>query len=77
MKNNIVSERVLKRICYRPREAAQILGVSHMVIYKALRNGSLKSSKIGKVRLITEAALLAWIEQHSVPALRPGVESEL
>jgi excisionase family DNA binding protein len=62
--------KALKRIGYRPREAAQICGVSHMVIYAALRNGSLKSSKIGKVRLITEASLLAWIEQHSAPALR-------
>lgn len=55
----------LERISYRPREAAAVVGLSDDVIGRAIRDGSLKSLKVGGARLIEREALQAWIASHA------------
>ena len=40
------------RVCYRPEEAAAVLGVSRDVIFKLLAGGEIRSFRSGRVRLI-------------------------
>lgn len=54
-------------IAVSPDDAARISGVGRTTIYQALGSGALRSSKIGKRRLITVEALKGWIEANSEP----------
>lgn len=51
----------ISRIAHSPAEAARLLGISRWLLYKSLRTGTLRSAKIGRRRLITHQALLAWV----------------
>ena len=52
-----------ERMAYRPNEAARVSGVSRDVIFKAIREGKLRSLKCGASRLITAEALKQWLEE--------------
>ena len=52
------------RMAYRPNEAARQISVSRDVIYKAIRDGSLRSLKVGGARLIMAEALREFVERH-------------
>ena len=45
-------------------DAAAMAGIGRTTLHAALGNGSLRSLKIGKRRLIRVDALKAWIFQH-------------
>jgi excisionase family DNA binding protein len=53
-----------ERLAYSPDEAAKLVGVGRTFLYAALRDGELVSHKIGARRLITRAALEAWLAAH-------------
>ena len=52
------------RMAYRPNEAARVIGLSRDVIFKAIRDGSLRSLKVGGARLITADALREFVARH-------------
>jgi len=59
------------RIAYRPNSAAAAAGVGRDLIYAAIKDGSLRSFKIGGARLITVDALREWLaayEREQAPA---------
>jgi excisionase family DNA binding protein len=49
-----------------PKAAARLASVGRSTLYVALANGNLKSSKIGKRRLILTDELRRWIASHEV-----------
>lgn len=51
----------VQRVALRVGEAAAAAGVSLPFLYGAIADGSLRSAKIGKRRLIRVADLDAWI----------------
>jgi excisionase family DNA binding protein len=52
-----VSPMNTEKIAYRPEEAARATGLSRDVIFKAIREGTLRSLKVGRARLIPATAL--------------------
>lgn len=58
---------------YTVRQVMEYLELSRPTIYRYIRNGSLKSTKIGKSHRITESALREFVNPHSeVIAESPG-----
>ena len=55
------------RLAVSVEEAAAMSGLGRTTIYKALGDGSLRSLKIGKRRLIEVEALRQWIAGHQTP----------
>ena len=53
-----------ERMAYRPNEAAKVIGLSRDMIYGAIRDGTLRSLKIGGARLITADALREFVRRH-------------
>ena len=51
------------RICYRPDEAAAVMGTSRDVIFKLLAAGELRSFRAGRVRLIPADALREYVQR--------------
>ena len=52
------------RMAYRPNEAARVIGLSRDTIFAAIRDGSLRSLKVGGARLITADALREVFASH-------------
>jgi excisionase family DNA binding protein len=50
------------KLLYRPKEAAQVLGIGRDKLYDLMRSGRLDSLKDGGARLITADALRAYVE---------------
>ena len=59
--------RNLPRVAYRPREAAEVTGLSLRFLYYAIQQKDLPTSRVGRCRLITEKALREWLERKTVP----------
>ena len=49
--------RNLPRLAYRPREAAEVTGLSLRFLYYAIQQKDLPTIRVGRCRLITEKAL--------------------
>ena len=47
-----------ERLAFSPDEAARVLGVSRATIMRIVADGSLRSAKIGRRRVIARSALL-------------------
>lgn len=47
-----------------PNEAARLCSIGRTTLYAALSSGDLKSTKIGKRRLITIDALRDWLKKN-------------
>ena len=60
------TEGLSQPLAVSPVEAARLAGVGRTTLYLALRDGDLKSLKIGKRRLIAVDALRAWLQSHEV-----------
>lgn len=58
----------MERLLYRPKEAAQALGISRDKLYDLLRTGRLPSVKDGGARLITADALRAYVAKLEAEA---------
>ncbi len=52
-----------QRISYRPNELAAATGLSRDLIFKAIRDGRLRSLRVGAARVITAAAVRDFLEQ--------------
>jgi excisionase family DNA binding protein len=59
--------RNLPRVAYRPREAAEVTGLSLRFLYYAIQQKDLPTIRVGRCRLITEKALREWLERKTVP----------
>jgi excisionase family DNA binding protein len=57
-------ERTTERLAVSVEDVAAMAGIGRTTLYGALGDGSLKSIKIGKRRLIKVDALEAWINAH-------------
>jgi excisionase family DNA binding protein len=53
----------MDKLLYRPKEAAQALGIGRATVYGLIRSGRLRSVKDGGMRFITLDALHDYIRQ--------------
>lgn len=51
----------MDKLLYRPKEAAQVLGIGRDKLYDLMRSGRLDSVKDGGARFITADALRAYV----------------
>ena len=58
----------MEKLLYRPKEAAQTLGISRDKLYDLLRTGRLQSVKDGGARFITADALHAYVAKLEAEA---------
>lgn len=57
-----VNANVHERLAYSVDEAARLIGVGRTFLYAAIKQGTLKSSKVGGRRLLTVKAIETWLE---------------
>jgi excisionase family DNA binding protein len=53
----------MDKLLYRPKEAAQVLGIGRATVYDLIRSGRLRSVKDGAMRFITSDALRDYVRQ--------------
>ena len=53
----------MEKLLYRPKDAAQALGIGQATLYDLMRSGRLRSVKDGGKRFITLDALRDYIRQ--------------
>ena len=53
----------MEQLLYRPKEAAQALGIGRATLYDLMRSGRLRSLKDGGKRFITLDALRDYVRQ--------------
>jgi excisionase family DNA binding protein len=53
----------MDKLLYRPKEAAQMLGIGRATLYDLMRSGRIRSVKDGSMRFITLDALRAYVRQ--------------
>jgi excisionase family DNA binding protein len=53
----------LDKLLYRPKEAAQVLGIGRATLYDLMRSGRIRSVKDGGMRFITLDALLDYVRR--------------
>jgi excisionase family DNA binding protein len=59
---------ISERLLLRPREVAEVTGISIYVVYEAIKSGELRASKFGpKALVITPNDLQEWINQSTTP----------
>jgi excisionase family DNA binding protein len=51
----------MNKLLYRPKEAAQLLGIGRDKLYDLMRSGRLHSVKDGRARFITASALTEYV----------------
>jgi excisionase family DNA binding protein len=51
----------MNKLLYRPKEAAQMLGIGRDKLYDLMRSGRLRSVKDGRARFITTKALTEYV----------------
>jgi len=61
-----VRDQTTHQLAYSPGDAARILGVGRTKLYELLDSGDLRSSKIGKRRLITLDAIRECLTAYEV-----------
>jgi len=64
----ITEEVIANRLYLRPRESAQVTGLSESEIYRSIYRGRLRAMKYrGRRWLVTRADMEAWIADQSEP----------
>ena len=53
----------MEKLLYRPKEAAQVLGIGRATLYDLMHAGRIRSVKDGGMRFITLGALLAYVRE--------------
>ncbi len=53
----------MDRLLYRPKEAAQVLGIGRATLYELMHAGRIRSVKDGGMRFITRDALTAYVRE--------------
>ena len=51
----------MNKLLYRPKEAAQLLGIGRDKLYDLMRSGRLHAVKDGRARFITASALAEYV----------------
>ncbi len=51
----------MNKLLYRPKEAAQMLGIGRDKLYDLMRSGGLRSVKHGRTRFVTAKALAEYV----------------
>ena len=64
-RGHVSMNRNLPRVAYRPREAAEVTGLSLRFLYYAIQHRDLPTVRVGRCRLITEKALREWLERKA------------
>lgn len=67
---NTREDSTCERLAVSVEEAAAMSGLGRTTIYVALGQGSLRSLKVGKRRLIRVEALKAWMAAHETTPLK-------
>jgi excisionase family DNA binding protein len=58
----------MEQLLYRPKQAAQVLGISRDKLYDLMRAGRITSVKDGHARFITDDALIAYVAKLKAEA---------
>ena len=66
-------DKTTERLAVSVEDGAAMAGVGRTTLYAALGDGSLRSLKIGKRRLIRVEALEAWLAAHEAEGGKGGV----
>ena len=53
----------MDKLLYRPKEAAQVLGIGRATLYDLMRSGRIRSVKDGGMRFITLDALRDYVRR--------------
>ena len=53
----------MEQLMYRPVEAAQMLGIGRTAVFGLIKDGRLRSLKLGSARFITAEALRAFVRE--------------
>jgi excisionase family DNA binding protein len=53
----------MEKLLYRPKEAAQVLGIGRATLYDLMHAGKIRSIKDGGMRFITLDALRAYVRE--------------
>ncbi len=56
-------EPVADQLAYRPRQAAQVIGLSYAQLNELIAQGRIESFKLGGARLIRREALVDFLDQ--------------
>jgi excisionase family DNA binding protein len=55
--------KIVEKLLYRPKEAAQMLGIGRATLYELMHAGKIRSVKDGSMRFITLEALRDYVRQ--------------
>jgi excisionase family DNA binding protein len=58
-----------EKIAYSVAEVSQLISVGRTTIYGAIKNGDLRTNKIGRRTLVTATSLQMWMD--SLPTVKP------
>jgi excisionase family DNA binding protein len=58
----------MEQLLYRPKQAAQVLGISRDKLYDLIRAGRISSVKDGHARFITADELIAYVSRLQAEA---------
>lgn len=61
-------QQIVEPLAHSPDRAAQRLGISTRAVYVQIASGGLRSFKVGKRRLITDAELVRFVERRAAEA---------
>ena len=53
----------MEKLGFRPDEAAELLGIRRDLLFKLLREGELRSAKVGRARVIPRVELEAFLQR--------------
>jgi len=56
-----LSEAAMAPLAVSPTDAARLVGIGRTTLFAALKSGDLRSSKVGKRRVVTIEALKEWL----------------
>ena len=65
---------MIKPLSYRPKQAAEALGISERMLWSLTQSGVLPHVKTGRVTLYPVALLRSWLEQK---AINPPMEKQV
>ncbi len=64
MQQQLNTDSLSGRIAFSVDEAARLIGVGRTFLYAAIKQGSLKSTKVGGRRLLTVKAIESWLDTN-------------
>ena len=62
----------MEKICYKPKQAAEILGISYPTMYELCKSEGFPAIRVGRSILIPKVGLEQWLEQQSRKSMDGG-----